>query len=59
MISLGLDQHVAENGHRGFRADDVENLGESVTKVVAVDVEFHGVERELKKGVRLVEVNKA
>jgi hypothetical protein len=41
VVLLRLDEHIAENGHRGLGAHDVENLGESVAEVIAVDLEFH------------------
>ena len=50
VILLRLDQHVAEDGHRGFGADNVENLGEAVAEVVAVDLEFHEWGRVIAMG---------
>jgi hypothetical protein len=44
LVLLRLDEHVAQDGHRGFGADHVEHLGEAVGEVIAVDFEFHRAE---------------
>jgi hypothetical protein len=41
VILLRLNQHIAQDGHRGLGTDDVEDLGQAVGEVVAVDLEFH------------------
>ncbi len=52
-VLVRLDQHVAQDGHRGLRTHDVEDLGEAVAEVVAVNFEFHGalgaISRKLTK----------
>ena len=44
MSLLGFDQHVAENGHGGTGCQNVEDLLETVAKVILVDLELNGRE---------------
>jgi hypothetical protein len=48
-VLVRLDQHVAQDGHRGLRTHDVEDLGQAVAEVVAVNFEFHGARGAVSK----------
>ena len=41
VVLVRLDQHVAEDGHGGFGPHDIEDLGQAVAEVVAIDLKFH------------------
>jgi hypothetical protein len=39
----GVNQHIAENWHRGTRTDNIEDLLQAVAKMILVDLELHGL----------------
>src|ERR1035437_4019925 len=41
VIFVCLDQNIAQDRHRRFGADDVEDLGKTVAEVIAIDLKFH------------------
>ena len=41
VIALGFDEHVAQNRHRRTGANNVEDLGEAVAEVIAINFELH------------------
>ena len=43
-IVLGLEEDVAQDGHGGAGAHDIEHLLEAGGKMLAVDLELHGAQ---------------